>query len=72
MDMQDDDVINSEDDDDTVCKLCGSAWRPTKGKRVQIWRVCQLCDKYVWPKCQPKNLYIDENFFCKECSWHLE
>lgn len=53
------------------CKFCRSKWRRIKGLH-QIWRVCELCDMYVCPKCVPKDMQVDEDFVCRECSWHLE
>ena len=34
-----------------------------------IWRVCELCDRYICPKCLPANIDDEEDFFCNECSW---
>ena len=62
---------SSDDEDDTICKFCRSKWRRIKGV-TQIWRVCELCDRYVCPKCLPKDIQVDEDFVCRECSWYLE
>ena len=62
---------DSEDDAATKCKICSSVWRRTKGKLNNIWRVCELCDKYVCPKCVPRDIGISEEFVWSNCSWQL-
>ena len=39
--------------DDTSCKVCA---------------VYDICDQYICPKCVPKDVDLDDDFYCDDCS----
>ena len=68
-DAKDDDEENNEGDngeESTACLVCGRLWK-TYTKRGE-WLICDICDQYVCPKCVPKEIDYEDDFFCQRCS----
>ena len=46
----------------------GKYWSTYKGKKSKNWLICDLCDQYICPKCVPKDVDLNKDFFCSDCS----
>ena len=65
------DSDESDESDDTECKFCKRRWSRIAGRINSIWRVCDLCEKYVCPRCVLRNCDIEDDFYCKDCFCHV-
>ena len=66
--MEPDKNEGDESDDETECQKCRCMWCSYKGKKSDVWLLCDICDSYTCPKCIPKGTNIDEEFFCSSCT----
>ena len=59
---------SDDEDDDISCKQCGRYWSIYKGKKSENWLICDLCNQYICLKCVPKDVDLNKDFFCNDCS----
>ena len=57
-----------EIEDETECQKCKRLWCNYKGKKNDVWLLCDIFDSYTCPKCIPKGTNFDEEFFCSSCT----
>ena len=63
-----DESERGESDDETECQKCKRLWCSYKGcsykgKKSDVWLLCDICNSYSCPKCISKGANIDEEFF---------
>ena len=61
---------SDDEDDDTSRKQCGRYWSTYtyKGKKSENWSICTVTYQYTCPKCVPKDVDLNKDFFCNDCS----
>lgn len=52
---------------DDICLNCGQIWSTYEGTDSEVWLICDICDKYVCPKCIPPDTDLSEDYFCMDC-----
>ena len=52
---------------DDNCLNCGQIWSTYEGADSELWLICDICDRYVCPKCIPPDTNLSEDFYCMDC-----